>query len=765
MANSIFEPNYDILQYNFYHTLTPLIIFDQNGNLLHVNPACSSFFGIVDPEDFTKLTLFNDFQLDHAHINSIKMTDVNDVDLSFDFELFSRIHSIEMTRHSQDNIHFNIKRLNNSYYLLHIEKSVSDRENISNILLENDQFLHALNEGKICLWDWNLVDNTFYFSENFYNWFDFDARYIEKNASLFFDLIHPQDIELFQYEIHRFLQGHTSEFTIEFRLRQNEVDYLWLSSSANIVNESGQQPSRLTGVFINITNQKLARLEYENERKAMNNLFNNMETGFAVHKLLCDENSVPINFEYVYVNPAYEKLAGVSAGQLVGRTYQDFGLDFDDNFLECVSKVALHGGTSHCNYYAGQLKRYFNIIVYQTEPNYFAVIFSDITEKTRAEKALVQADKMSSVGQLAGGIAHDFNNHLQIIRSYTEMIDEKLKIGSTLEIPQYLERISLSVKHSSNMIKQLLVFSKEEHFEGSAIDFHLLLHQTKSILTHTINKNIPIQLLLDAKNYTVIGDESLLQNAIINMCLNSRDALPNGGLILITTSNITFDKPAVVGTGKIQPGTYLKISIRDNGDGIAKEDLPYIFEPFFTTKPNKGTGMGLSAVFGTIKNHNGAIDVNSVYGEYTQFDLYLRTSDEAVQYTQPIKESYSSEFVPYNILLVDDEPIISLVISEYLTDLGHTVTVYNSPNELLSDFNHFEEPFDVALLDVIMPEMNGFELLQELLQLAPGTRAIFLSGYSNKADIPDFIKPHILAYIEKPVNLNLLNDKIQKLLS
>lgn len=315
------------------------------------------------------------------------------------------------------------------------------------------------------------------------------------------------------------------------------------------------------------------------------------------------------------------------------------------------------------------------------------------------------------------------------------------------------------------MIKQLLVFSKEEHFEGVAIDFHLLLHQTKSILTHTINKNIPIQLLLDAKNYTINGDETLLQNAIINMCLNSRDALPNGGLILIRTANITFDKPSVVGSGIIDAGTYLKVSIRDNGDGIAAEDLPYIFEPFFTTKPNKGTGMGLSAVFGTIKNHHGAIDVNSVYGEYTQFDLYLKISSETVQYTKPIKESVINEFVPYNILLVDDEPIISLVISEYLNDLGHSVTVYNSPNELLGDFNTFVEPFDVVLLDVIMPEMNGFELLQELLLLAPSTRAIFLSGYSNKTDIPEFIKPHILAYIEKPVNLNLLNEKIQRFLS
>lgn len=765
MLKGIFEPNYDVLHYNFYHSQTPLIIFTMEGDLLHVNPACADFLGILLPEQLSRLNLFKDFQIELSECIKIKTAEVVDIEVNFDYELFSRITSMDTVKQGSNRVLYNIKNVDQRFYLLHIEITLSHRESITNILMENNQFLHALNEGKIALWDWNLVDNTFYFSENFYEWFDYDLHYVENDASLFFDLIHPDDADMFQAEIHRFLQGILPEFSIDFRLRLNEIDYIWLSTSANVIREAGNHPSRLNGAFINITTQKLSHIEYENERRATTNLFNNMDSGFAVHKILIDEFGLPSNYEYVFVNPAYEKITGLSSESLVGYTYLDVLSDFDEEFINRVGSVALHGGTIHFTHYTKKLKRYFNIIAYQTEPYYFAAIFSDITEITRAERALFQADKMSSVGQLAGGIAHDFNNHLQIIRGYTEMIEEKLKIGNTSELGQYLERIHLSVKHSSNMIKQLLVFSKEEHFEGVAIDFHLLLHQTKSILTHTINKNIPIQLLLDAKNHTIIGDETLLQNAIINMCLNSRDALPNGGLILIRTNNITFDKPAVVGSGQIEPGTYLKISIRDNGDGIASEDLAYIFEPFFTTKPNKGTGMGLSAVFGTVKNHYGAIDVSSVSGEYTQFDIYLKISSETVHYTQNKVEPSTQTFVPYNILLVDDEPIISLVISEYLSDLGHSVTVYNSPNELLGEFNHFVEPFDVALLDVIMPEMNGFELLQELLLLAPGMRAIFLSGYSNKTDIPESIKSHILDYIEKPVNLNKLNDKIQRLLS
>jgi PAS domain S-box-containing protein len=765
MLKGIFEPNYDVLHYNFYHSQTPLIIFTLEGDLLHLNPACAEFLGVLYPERLTQLNLFKDFQIGLSHIDRIKSLEVVDIEVHFDHELFSRVTALETIKNNAIDILYNIKNVEDRFYLLHIERTLSHRESITNVLMENDQFLHALNEGKIALWDWNLVDNTFYFSKNFYEWFDYDMHFVEKDASLFFNLIHPEDIDLFQAEIHRFLQGVLTEFSLEFRLRLNEIDYIWLSSSANIIRESGQHPSRLSGVFINTTTQKVSTLDFEIEKCATKNLFNNMDSGFAIHRIIIDEFGIPSNYEYVFVNPAYEKMTGYTSDSLIGYTYKDVPTDFDGSFIERVGSVALNGGSIHFMHFSKKLKRYFNIIAYQTEPHFFAAIFSDITEITRAERALYQADKMSSVGQLAGGIAHDFNNHLQIIRGYTEMIEEKLKIGSTSDLGQYLEQIHYSVKHSSNMIKQLLVFSRDEQLEGVAIDFHLLLHQTKSILTHTINRNIPIQLLLDAKSHTIIGDETLLQNAIINMCLNSRDALPNGGLILIRTNNITFDKPAIVGSGQIEPGTYLKISIRDNGDGIAPEDLPYIFEPFYTTKPNKGTGMGLSAVFGTVKNHNGAIDVSSVCGEFTQFDIYLKISSETVHYAHVKSEPTVQTFVPYNILLVDDEPIISLVISEYLNNLGHSVTVYNSPNELLGEFNTYAEPFDIVLLDVIMPEMNGFELLQELLLLEPNLEAIFLSGYSNKTDIPESIKSHILDYIEKPVNLNKLNDKIQRLLS
>jgi len=416
MTKGIFEPNNDILQYNFYHTQTPLIIFAIDGNLLHINPACAEFLCVLQPELLTQLNLFKDFQIDLPHCESIKNSEITDVELDFDFKLFSRMTSLETTKRSCDQVLFNIKSLNGLYFLLHIEKSISRRESISNILMENKHFLLALNEGKIALWDWNLIDNTFYFSDNFYEWFDYDLHFVEKDASLFFDLIHPDDTDMFQSEIHRFLQGMSSEFSIEFRLRLNEVDYIWLSTSANIVRESGNQPSRLTGVFINVTTQKVTNLEYENEKRSMTNLFNNMETGFAVHKILLNEHGNPFNYEYIFVNPAYEKLVGLTSDQLIGYTFLDVLPDFDDDFIHRVGTVALQGGSIHFTHYAKNLKRYFNIITYQTEPNYFAVIFSDITEKTRAERALFQADKMSSVGQLAGGIAHDFNNHLQIIR-------------------------------------------------------------------------------------------------------------------------------------------------------------------------------------------------------------------------------------------------------------------------------------------------------------------------------------------------------------
>lgn len=770
MTHSIFEPQHDLLLFLFNNLKDTLLVFDKEGQLLHGNEAFFKILHLANKEEALNLSLFDNFQLTKDFIHTIKTNDYAELSYIFNREQFfleNKLKTVDGFDYNRIKLPINlnaiVRLVQDKYYLVKVTFESQPKQN--NFMIQQDQLSLALRAANISMWDWDLVNNSIYFSENFYNWFDYDIRFVNKDATSIYSIVHPDDIKSLQQEIDQNIHNNANNFFPEFRLRQNEEDYIWVRVSGRYVTNPMTKVTHFSGIILNITSQKQSSIELESERNDMNNLFNNMSTGFALHKILVDTNGEPNNYEYIYVNPSYESLTGLNTENIIGQKVLDVIPELEHSFIETYGDIAIHGGSTHFTQYSAPLKKYFDIIAYQTEPGYFAVIFSDVTESIRAEKALSQADKMSSIGQLAGGIAHDFNNHLQIIRGYSEMTETKLKDLGIKDCEDYLDKIHLSVKHSSNMIKQLLAFSKDDHYIGKPMDFHLMLHQTKNVLSYTINRNIPIQLLLEAKSYQIIGDDSLLQNTIINMCLNSRDALPNGGLILIMTRNIHYDKPTYVGTNRIKPGEYIVCSIRDNGEGILPEDLSRIFEPFYTTKLNKGTGMGLAAVYGTIKHHQGTINVSSEYGEWTQFDIYLPVSNQKVNYTYTHPDQFVDTFTPYNILLVDDEPVITMVMEQFLTELGHRVTVYNSPNKVLSEFNHLDETFDLALLDVIMPEMNGFDLLEELITLKPDVKAIFLSGYFNTSDIKEHVKSHILDYIEKPVNLTKLGDKIQRLLS
>ncbi len=762
MTNKLFEPNQDILNFHFNCSKEAFMVFDLEGHLLHLNQALVQMLGVVNPHDLKALSLFNDYQLGVDKVSTIKNQPYSTFSYGLDLTRLSSDHNIKINEPRLIQLTMDVSLLSQQYYYIAVSENIKSFE--LNVPLQNEQLNLAMDAENLATWEWNLTLNTMKLSQNVFRWFDFDIHYLSSDATKIFNLVHPEDVNYLKGEVDQFAKGASSEFTSEFRIRQNEMDYNWVRMDANLHVDDESQETILKGILVNITTQKLDQLELESERNQINDLFNNMNTGFALHRLITDDENNPVDFEYIYVNPAFGKMTGLDTAEIVGRKGLDLQPDFDSDWLDTFAKAALEGETVRMVKYIQPLKKYFDMVVYQSDPGYFAVIFTDVTEKKRAEKALVHADKMNSIGQLAGGIAHDFNNHLQIIRGYSEILDEKLKNSGNYELRDYIEQIQDSVRHSSDMIKQLLAFSKDDKFIGKPMDFHYLLHQTKGILSHTLNRNVPIQLMLEARDYQIIGDESLLQNAVINLCLNSRDALPNGGLIMVMTKNINFHKDTYVGMTKLKAGNYLICSVRDNGDGIDSEDLDHIFEPFFTTKANKGTGMGLAAVFGTIKNHNGAIDINSVKGEWTQIDLYLPISTESVQYTFSSRKEALDTFNPYSILLVDDEPVITMVIQEFLEELGHKVTVYNSPNALLEDYYSISSDIDLVLLDVIMPEMDGFNLLEELVQLDSSIKVIFLSGYFSPDDTKEHLKPHILDYIEKPVDLTKLDDKIQRLM-
>ncbi|MFW5813612.1 MAG: ATP-binding protein [Fibrobacterota bacterium] len=371
-----------------------------------------------------------------------------------------------------------------------------------------------------------------------------------------------------------------------------------------------------------------------------------------------------------------------------------------------------------------------------------------VEERRHLEQQLHHARKLEAVGQLAGGIAHDFNNMLAGINGYAGII--KRKYGSdNPALCRYAEVISTAVQRSSDLIKQLLVFARKGKFRTSSFSLHDTVSEVAKLLSHTIDKRIEIICRLNAENPLVCGDPSQIYNSIMNVALNARDAMPEGGCLEFETENLNDFDPGSE-TSEMQKGNYVVLRIEDTGIGISREDMPRIFEPFYTTKEvGKGSGLGLASVYGTLREHGGGIKVSSALGEGTKVTMYLPASGES----QSDELHDTSEYVAGRgtVLVVDDEPIVREVACEILRDLGYSVLTSDNGANAADYYRENWKKIDLVLLDLVMPVMDGYDCLKELKKINPEVKVIISSGHSKKKmDFPDGVPRSISKPYEGP---------------
>jgi two-component system cell cycle sensor histidine kinase/response regulator CckA len=369
----------------------------------------------------------------------------------------------------------------------------------------------------------------------------------------------------------------------------------------------------------------------------------------------------------------------------------------------------------------------------------------DITRQKKTEEQLQQAQKMEAIGTLAGGIAHDFNNLLQAIQGYTQLLllDKEKSKASHRE----LEEILGAARRGGELTRQLLTFSRKVESSMRPVDINTEIKKVEKILSRTIPKMIEIQLNLTEDLYTVNADSGQVEQVLMNLAVNARDAMKEGGKIVIETENVILDKEYCETNLIEKAGEYVLLSFSDTGHGISKESLEHIFEPFFTTKKvGEGTGLGLAMVYGIMMSHKGAINCYSVPGRGTTFRIYL-----------PAIESFKETFLPEiteaprggteTILLVDDEDLLRDIGGQILENFGYTVLQAKDGEKALEIFNDGQVRINLVILDLIMPGMGGAKCLDELLKLNPETKVIIASGYfaNGSAGAKGFIKkPYIL---------------------
>ncbi|MDC7219245.1 MAG: PAS domain S-box protein [Spirochaetales bacterium] len=389
----------------------------------------------------------------------------------------------------------------------------------------------------------------------------------------------------------------------------------------------------------------------------------------------------------------------------------------------------------------------------------------DITERKRLEKQLNERMKLDSIGQLAGGIAHDFNNMLGGISGASELLESM--IGEDEEVRECLRMIQTSTHRAADLAKKLLIFSRDSSVGKELVNLNFLLRDVTSILKNTVDKKIDVQtvLLPDNSESVVRGDASQLQSVFMNLAINSSHAMPQGGFIRFEVKQLTLDKAYCQGsTFSLEPGEYLQIRVSDNGSGIPEDLQSRVFEPFFTTKgPGKGTGLGLSAVYGTVKQHQGEIELNSSEASGTTFTIRLPRAYGDIVEKEQLEEIHGTG----NILLVDDEEVMRKTGQRMLEKLGYRVTTAVDGKEAFSRYCaqiDSDSPFDLVVLDMIMPKMNGRECYQMLKEKDPAVRAVLCSGYANPDDLKILKTLGLEHYIKKPFVIAELSRMIAEAL-
>jgi len=477
----------------------------------------------------------------------------------------------------------------------------------------------------------------------------------------------------------------------------------------------------------------LARLGESEER------FRTMFEGAPVGTVILD-----LERRIVSTNRVFEELVAYDKDELVGRRLADVSPE-----PEAASLEQLFGGAHAA--YAGQrtLVRKDGaevrghvaaslVIDAQRRPQFVIVMVEDLTERLRLEEQLRHSQRLEAVGQLAGGVAHDFNNLLTIIAGRTRFALRELA-GTDDGLRTDLEEVAAATERAAALTRQLLAFSRRQVLQPRVLDLNAVVMRTDRMLRRLIGEDIEIAIELAEDLHPVRADRGQLEQVILNLAVNARDAMPNGGRLTISTSNVELGAPPAVDVDRPDaPGPHAMLAVSDTGHGMDAATRSHLFEPFFTTKePGKGTGLGLSTVYGIVAQSGGHISVDSALGAGSTFSVYLPAVDAQVAAEEEPTRDEGTLTGAETVLLVEDDAGVRALAELVLSRHGYTVLTAGDGSEALGVAADHEGGIDVLLTDVVMPRMKGPELAEEVVRLRPGIRVVYMSGYTDAMELPE----------------------------
>lgn len=542
-------------------------------------------------------------------------------------------------------------------------------------------------------------------------------------------------------------------FTFEFRLRRHDMAYCWhLSRALPIYNQAGQI-TKWYGTATEIHHQKLLEQEACLLAYRLNTILESITDAFF---------TLDCQWQFTFINHKAEQLLQRQRQDLIGQEiWQAFPELLGSSFQHHYEKALVQQQSVEFREHYLSLNSWFDVRVYPSTEG-LAVYFQDVTQQIALEEQLRQSQRLESLGQLTGGVAHDFNNLLTVILGNAELLNEVLDGNSRLQ--SLAQMVSSAAQRGRELTQRLLAFARRQTLNPEVVNVNQLIIHMDTLLQRTLGEHITIEVVQQAEVWTALVDPAQLESALLNLCLNARDAMPQGGQLTIQTANAYLDQDYANQHVDTAPGDYVLITISDTGIGVPPEHLERVYEPFFTTKAKgKGTGLGLSMVYGFVKQSGGHINLYSELGQGTTIRLYLPRSDDSVgQHSQEITQEVSggSEL----ILLVEDDALVSRYVKEQLVALGYQVlTAENGPAAL--QIIQCRADINLLFTDVIMPGgMTGRDLAEAALHVRPALKILYTSGYPENVIVHQGRLDPGLKFLSKPYRREDLARKIREVL-
>jgi len=476
----------------------------------------------------------------------------------------------------------------------------------------------------------------------------------------------------------------------------------------------------------------------------------------------------------IHANAAFTKIAGYGSEEVAGKTIDLlFGKRTDRSMLALARRAvdahrSFDGENFNYHKNGNEFIAQYSIAPVWGEDNDLAqlvFVIRDVTGLRQLEDNIRQSQKIEAIGRLAGGVAHDFNNLLSVINSYSDLL--AMKIGEDSSLTKYVQNIRTAGQRGAGLVSQLMTFSRRESATPTLVSIPDLVEETEKMLRPLIRETIELRTELDSNTPLIKADPGQIEQILVNLCVNARDAMPDGGSITITSGRHTIAGEPGGGTGEHRrAGDYMLLNVADSGSGMDDEIKKHLFEPFFTTKDvGKGTGLGLSTVYGIVKQCGGYIEVDSKPGKGTRFDILIPAVRE--QQTKPSyivnEDTPSTPGGSENILIVEDDETFSDCISGLLSLHGYVVHVASDGIEAVERFQPKAGELSIIIVDLVLPKLSGREVANRFLEKNPNLKVMFMTGYDDEADsFYDF--PEDTQIMRKPFSLNNVLLKVREML-